>query len=50
MKIIKSILAICPLLLILGFLSGCHTVQGAGRDISETGQTISHAATEAEPK
>lgn len=49
MKIRKLILAICPVILMVGFLSGCNTVAGAGQDISDTGQTITHAAKSAEP-
>lgn len=49
MKIKKLILAICPVILALGLLSGCHTVSGAGQDISDTGQTISNVANSATP-
>ncbi len=49
MKIRKLILTVCPLVLMLGFLSGCHTVQGAGKDISDTGQTITQTAAQATP-
>jgi predicted small secreted protein len=50
MKMRKLILAICPLLLVMGLLGGCHTVKGAGQDISDTGQTISNAASSVTPQ
>lgn len=50
MKIKKLVLAICPLVLVMGFLSGCNTVKGAGQDVSQTGQTISNAASSATPR
>lgn len=31
-------------LAILGFLAGCHTVSGVGRDISAGGQAISNSS------
>lgn len=49
MKIRKLILAVCLVILVLGFLSGCNTIQGAGQDISDTGQTITSVAKSAEP-
>jgi predicted small secreted protein len=50
MKLTKFLLILCPLVLTVGLLSGCNTVKGAGQDISDTGQTISHVASEATPK
>lgn len=44
MKIKKLLFAVCSLVLVMGFLSGCHTVAGAGQDISDTGQTITNVA------
>ncbi|NUE67105.1 MULTISPECIES: entericidin A/B family lipoprotein [Snodgrassella] len=29
---------------IVGFLAGCHTVSGVGRDISSGGQAVSNAS------
>jgi predicted small secreted protein len=40
----KIIMLICPLILVMGLLSGCHTVAGAGQDISDTGHTITNVA------
>lgn len=31
-------------LAIVGFLAGCHTVSGVGRDISAGGQAVSNAS------
>lgn len=45
----KLILAICPLVLVMGLLSGCNTVKGAGQDVADTGQTISGAARDVTP-
>ncbi len=45
----KLILAICPLILVMGLLSGCHTVKGAGQDVSDVGHTVSNAASSATP-
>lgn len=45
----KLILMLCPLILV-GFLSGCNTVRGAGQDISDTGQTISQTASDVTPR
>jgi|GEM_PF-4355762 len=49
MKIMKFILSICPILLVMGFLTGCHTLQGAGQDVSQTGQTVTNVAAQATP-
>lgn len=46
----KFLLMLCPLVLTLGLLSGCHTVQGAGEDIADTGATITNAASAATPR
>ena len=50
MTIKKLILAICPLVLVMGLVSGCNTVKGAGQDVSDTGKTISNAASAATPR
>ncbi len=42
----KKSAAALALLLLLG---ACHTVAGAGEDISKTGQTIDNAAQKATP-
>ncbi len=44
MKIRKLILAICPLVMVVGLLSGCNTVKGAGEDVTQTGETITNTA------
>lgn len=44
MKIRKLLLAVCPLIIVVGFLSGCHTVKGAGEDITQTGETVTNTA------
>lgn len=46
----KLILAICPLVLVMGLVSGCNTVKGAGEDVSQTGQSVSNAAVAATPR
>lgn len=40
----KSLIAIATLILLSSALSACYTMQGAGRDISATGHTITRAA------
>ncbi len=45
MKIIKKVLlAICPLVFVAALLTGCHTVEGAGQDVADTGNTVSNVA------
>jgi predicted small secreted protein len=48
-KTTLSAIALLALLLAMPLLSACHTVQGAGTDISKTGQAIDNAATKATP-
>lgn len=43
MKYKGILLAICATLA-LAALTGCHTMAGAGQDVSETGQSITRAA------
>lgn len=43
----KKILAPISLLMLLTFLTGCNTVEGAGQDIKQGGQAISNAANDA---
>jgi predicted small secreted protein len=48
----KLLLAVLPLLGLLGslpLLTACHTVQGAGEDISATGHAISNGAEKTTP-
>jgi len=44
MKRISKVMMISILLVSLGFLSGCGTVNGFGHDVSATGHDISRAA------
>lgn len=41
----KLSMALAALAFSCGAITACHTVAGAGQDVSETGQTITHAAT-----
>ena len=46
---ISLTLAALALLAAMPVLSACHTVQGAGQDISATGQAIDNTAKKATP-
>ncbi|MBS0350918.1 MAG: hypothetical protein JSR33_07015 [Proteobacteria bacterium] len=45
----KVLLAICPLFFAMGLLTGCHTAQGVGQDVAQTGNTVTNAAAAATP-
>lgn len=44
MRRCKFLLTFAALFIGFNILTGCHTVAGAGQDVSETGQTVTHAA------
>jgi predicted small secreted protein len=48
-KFASFTVAILMLTAVVPFLSACHTVQGAGQDISATGQAIDKAAKKTTP-
>lgn len=49
MKMInKAVLIAGPLVFLLSLLAGCHTVDGAGRDMSAAGYAMSDAAAAAD--
>ena len=45
----KTILALLPLLAFALVAAGCNTVEGAGKDIKATGQAVEKAADKAKP-
>lgn len=44
MKKMKSLALLASVCVLVGFISGCNTVKGIGKDVSKGGQEIQKAA------